>query len=228
MSNGQRTPQGRSLNLWARQKVMDQLQKTGQALPCSVVSAAGAIITVNFEILSDYPLPQIEVPLFGPQYARYPMQEGEKGVVFAIDAQIGAMCGLGTGTADLAQPSNLGALVFMPIGNKDWFAVDGKYLVLYGADGGGVIVQDIAKKSSITVTEDGIACVGQNSFTAQVGNADVTLTTSSAVLAFGSNTITVNSSGIAIEGQLTINGVQYALHQHSDVTNGPDDTGPLA
>jgi hypothetical protein len=192
MSNAQKTPQGRSLNEWGRRKALDQIQKTGRSLPCSVVAAAGAIITVNFEVLSDFTLAQIDVPLFGPQYVRYPMQSGDLGVVIAVDAQIGAMCGLGTGTADLAQPANLGALFFVPLGNKDWMAVDPRSVVIYGPNG--VTLQDTQAKSSVTLTPDGIAAVGQNNISATVGDGSVTMDASSILASFGNATVTLNKS----------------------------------
>ena len=235
MSTAQTIPFGRASNLFARQKAWDQIQKTGRALPCSVVSADGAIITVKFEILSNFTLPQIAVPLFGPQYIRYPIQPNDLGIVLPADAQIGAMCGLGTGTADLAQPFNLGALVFLPIGNKMWSAVDPQSVTIYGPNG--VVLYDTGKNSSITLTPDGIACIGKNSFMAQVGDAMVSLTTSQAVIGFGDNSVTITSSGTVFAGPVTFSGLvdfasgptivgtPFDTHQHSGVTGGTGNTG---
>lgn len=58
-------------------KIADAMQMAGKVLPASVVSRAGNMVTVSF-LLRDIPfmLPQVTLPLFGPQYIRYPMQPG--------------------------------------------------------------------------------------------------------------------------------------------------------
>ncbi|ENT3228532.1 hypothetical protein ACE3VA_001171 [Salmonella enterica] len=54
----------------------------GKILPAEVVSQSGKMVTVTF-LLRDIPytLPQLTIPLFGPQYIRYPMQKGDNGSV---------------------------------------------------------------------------------------------------------------------------------------------------
>ena len=79
-NNAQKTPFARTQNIFAEKKIADALQLTGKALPCSVVSASGAIITVQFEIQSEFTLPQVTIPLFGPEYIRYPIKAGDSGV----------------------------------------------------------------------------------------------------------------------------------------------------
>jgi hypothetical protein len=137
-------------------KVNDAFQKLGKALPCSVVSVSGAIVTVKFEINSSFTLPEVTIPIFGAEYIRLPIQQGCKGVCFPADARLDQMSGIGTGIADLSRPGNLTALVFLPIGNKSWTASDDvNAVVIYGPNG--VILRDTGKKSTVTISQSGIA-----------------------------------------------------------------------
>jgi hypothetical protein len=156
--NFQKTPLVSSLNQFATAKAQDAIQQLGKALPCSVVSVQGAIITVKFEVQSGFTLPQVTVPLFGPEYIRYPIQSGDKGVVFAADAYLGGMSGLGGGVADLTPRNNLTTLVFFPIGNKNWQAVDPQSVVIYGPNG--VVIETKDQSISLTLTPSGIVIQG--------------------------------------------------------------------
>lgn len=172
-NNAQRVPFGRSINQNAMQKANDALQALGRALPCSVVSVDGAIVTVQFEVSSVFTLPHVAVPLFGPEWIRYPIQPGEKGVVFAADARLGAMSGLGGGVADLTAPANLGALVFFPIGNKTWGSVDPESVTIYGPNG--VVLKDSGNATVITLTPSGVSIIARDSFTIVTGAASITM-----------------------------------------------------
>ena len=202
--NVQKTPFGGYLNVFAETKIQQQLQLTGKALPCTVVAVSGAIITVNFQISSRFTLPQIQVPLFGPEYIRYPIQVGDKGCVFAADARLGAMTGLGGGVADLSAPGNLGALVFFPVGNKTWSAVDPNSVTIYGPNG--VTLYDTGKNSSLTLTPNGIVMVGKNTITATVGNAEASIAAALISLSIGSISVQVTPAGIVLNGPVQING----------------------
>jgi hypothetical protein len=177
-NNAQRVPFGRSINQNAMQRANDALQALGRALPCSVVSVDGAIVTVRFEVSSVFTLPHVAVPLFGPEWIRYPIQPGEKGVVFAADARLGAMSGLGGGVADLAAPANLGALVFFPIGNATWGSVDPQSVTIYGPNG--VVLRDTGSDSVITLTPSGVSIIARDSFTIVTGAATITMDASGA------------------------------------------------
>jgi len=162
-NNAQKTPLGRSLNDFAQRKVAEAIWQTGRALPCSAVSADGALITVKFEVQSGFTLPQITVPLFGPRYIRYPIQAGDAGVVMAADAQLGAVSGQTTGAANLAAPANLGALFFVPLGNKNWPSVDANALVLVAPNG--VSMGDDANTATFVLQPGVISMsVGLNTF----------------------------------------------------------------
>ena len=158
--NSQKTALARTLNQFAERKVRGAIDLFGKALPASVVAVVSSgIVTVKFEIAkttnSPYTLPNVTVPLFGPEYIRYPIQAGCMGVVFPSDAYLGGVSGLGGGVADLSLRGNLSTLVFFPIGNSGWSASDDpNALVLYGPDG--VIIRNLAGTSKITTNADGV------------------------------------------------------------------------
>lgn len=132
-SNSLKTPYALSINEFAEKKVSDAIQQLGKALPCSVVSRAGAIVTVSFEVdATPWTLPQVTVPIGGAEYIRLPIRPGCTGLVFPADVRIGGISGLGAGLPKVAdRPGNLAALTFFPIGNKNWTAVADDALVLY-------------------------------------------------------------------------------------------------
>lgn len=167
MSTGQKTPIARTLNQFAENKVRGLLELTGKSLPASVVSRAGAVVTVKFEITSDYTLQNITVPMIGSEYIRLPIQAGCLGWVMTADAYLGGVSGLGGGVADLSQRANLSMLVWSPIGNKNWTASeDDNAVVIYGPDG--TVIRNTAKTAMIKVT------TSDNSWTAPAG-APVTI-----------------------------------------------------
>lgn len=184
-------------------------------MPCSVVSVEGAIITVKFEIQDAVlTLPNVTVPLFGPEYIRYPIQKGDKGVVFSCDAYIGGMSGQGGGVAGLTQPSNLSALVFFPIGNVNWVTVDPQSVVVYGPNG--VVLRDAGSACTFTLTPSGITITGP-----QVTiNCPVTIN--------GLTTINANLSvtGSMIGGAGTADQVNLQTHRHGTSGNTASATVP--
>ncbi len=149
-----------SLNRFGQKKAAEAIQQLGKALPCSVaaIPVAGVpIVTVKFEVnAAPFTIPNVTCPLFGPEWIRYPVAVGTKGVVFPADAYLGGVSGIGDGVAQLGVlPGNLSALVFFPIGNKTWDPSESpNSLVLYGPDG--VIIRDAEKKTTITLTVDGV------------------------------------------------------------------------
>lgn len=186
--NSQKTPIVHSLNEMARKRALDQIQLTGKNLPASIVSVSGSIVTVKFELNSEFTLMQVTIPLFGPEYVRYPMQPGDKGVVLAMDARIGAMSGLGTGTATLAQPANLAALVFLPIANTQWAAVDPNSVVVRGPNG--VVLMDENSGSVFTLTPTTVTIQSTNSITLLCGTSQIVLTPTSYLIKGTTGSIT--------------------------------------
>lgn len=157
---GQKIPFSQSFNRGAEKVVLDAGEQLGRALPCRVVAATGSVVLVNFEIEGEL-LPQVTVPVASPEYIRLPLQPGDPGLVVPADARLGGLTGLGAGIADLSRPANLSALMFVPLGATTFFAVDGKFLVLYGkASNGGVIIRTVDGTITLTLGAGGIAIVG--------------------------------------------------------------------
>ena len=156
MSIGQKLPLAQSLNKFAQSKISDAMQVIGKNLPASVASVSGSVVTVNFEVQSGFVLPQVTIPVASSEYVRLPLQVGCKGVVMAMDARIGNMSGLGVNSpSDLTEPGNLSALIFVPIGNTDFFNVPGNQTVIYGPNG--VILANSNMTCEINLTSTGIA-----------------------------------------------------------------------
>lgn len=202
MNNSQKLPLSRSLNRMATGQINDAFQRTGQALPCSVVSVQGAIVTVKFEVNSSFTLPNVTVPLAGAEYIRYPIQPGCKGYVVPADARLSGMSGIGGGVADLSQAANLTTLVFFPFGNAKWFTVDPNAVVVYGPNG--VVLRDTGNASNVTLTPAGIVMT-----TAEVtvnASSSVSVTTPSYSLTASSST-EVTTPTYTINGNLIVNGV---------------------
>ena len=153
-NNARKIPVYASIGQAARRKAADAIALTGKAYPASVTAIRGSIVTVNFELQTHITLPKVTIPLFGPEYVRYPIQAGCKGIVISADAYIGGMSGLGGGTAGLGLQANLTNLVFLPISNQAWSAVDPNAITIYGPNG--VVLRDETSDTILTLTPDGI------------------------------------------------------------------------
>lgn len=232
MSAHLKTPLNVSLDALTTRKGDDALQLKGKALPCTVVSAAGAIITVNFELNSGFTLPHVTMPLFGPEYIRYPIQPGDKGLAIPADAYLGGMSGLGGGVASLDTPANLSAMVFLPIGNTAWAAVDPQAVTVYGPDG--VVLRDTASNSTFVLTPTSITAIGKNSVTVTAGGATLSLNAASGAWSLSGSTgnLTSTTGNLTITDQAhhtspsIMNSAWQALvtwlnaHQHTDPQGG--------
>lgn len=152
-SNAQKTHLARTLNQFAERKAAEAIQLTGRALPCSVTAVAGSIVTVKFEVdASPFTLPNVTVPMATPEYVRWPVQVGDKGVVLSADTSLATLSGLGAGTPDLALRANLSCLLFIPVSSKSWSTTDDPdALVLYGPDGG--VLRSVDKTAVLRVTK---------------------------------------------------------------------------
>ena len=232
MSIAQKLPLARTLTRFARVQIADAFQRSGQALPCSVIAVVSSgIVTVKFEVNSAYTLPEITIPLYGCEYIRYPIQVGCKGFTVPADASIAGLSGLGTGIADLTEPGNLGALVFLPFGNAGWFATpDPNSVVIYGPNG--VQLRDTGNASNVTLTPSGIVMRAPALTTTTTGDTDMT---AAAFILNGPVTIngtlhttgavTVNST-VTATGEVTGNGIPLSTHLTSGVQTGGGTSGP--
>lgn len=175
------------MNNFVEQKVSAYQELQGQVYPCSVLSVdpINAIVTVNFEVDTEglFTFPQVTCPIIGSKYIRIPVQVGDTGICISASTQIGNITGLGSGLPSLIPPSNLGALVFVPIGNSNWTTTD---------------------LNSIVITSPNTTAI------ATIGNDKIEL-------AYGSNTITINSTGISINGNVNVTGT---ITSTGDMTAG--------
>lgn len=219
-----------SMNRFTERKIENALQKSGKVLPASVVKQTGNMITVSFELRDiPYVLPQVTIPLFGPQYIRYPMQPGDKGIVIPADTYIGGVSGQGGGIADMTPPANLSALVFLPISNTEWQGVDGQVVTVYGPEG--VTLRDSGSNTTFLLKTDSIAISTPDSFTVTVGGTVFSLTGSKWSLSGQAGHLqdSVASTSPAIMHA----GWQSLLawlnsHEHSNGNDGNDTGGPTS
>lgn len=225
MTDHQKTPTAQYLSQFAQKIVSRFIAQLGMSLPCHVTQVTGSIVTVSFDVTSQYTLPQVTIPIFGPEYIRYPTQVGDKGVVFPVDAGIGPTSGLGTGVPVLSQKQgNMSNLVFFPVGSKNWSPTDDpKAVVIYGPNG--VIIRTVAKDSVLTVgtgvmTLKAASIVLQGAVTFTNGS----VTVDGGTLNLGSSNVT--TTGTVTGGTVTAAGKSLSTHIHSGVTTGGGDSGP--
>src|SRR5580765_125298 len=176
MSTALKRNLGTSLNDVAIARATDAIAKQSRALPCHVVSVSGAIITVAFDVTTSYNLPNVTIPLFGPEYIRYPIKHGDLGVVVPMDVSIAKQSGLGTDVPTDSGITNLSSLVFLPIANTAWSAVDPTSVTVYGP--GGVVLRDSGSGSVFTLTPTSIVMTGPSTIQATCGGTTMSLTPS--------------------------------------------------
>ncbi|UIU17760.1 hypothetical protein LLZ89_26915 [Klebsiella michiganensis] len=219
-----------SMNRFTERKIENALQKSGKVLPASVVKQTGNMITVSFELRDiPYVLPQVTIPLFGPQYIRYPMQPGDKGIVIPADTYIGGVSGQGGGTADMTPPANLSALVFLPISNTEWQGVDGQVVTVYGPEG--VTLRDSGSNTTFLLKPESIAISTPESFTVTVGGTVFSLTGSKWSLSGDAghlqDSVASTSPAIMHVGWESL--VAWLnSHEHSNGNDGNDTGGPTS
>lgn len=211
MSLQQKTPLSRTLSRFAKRKALDEIAELGLGLPGHVVSVAGAIVTVEFDVRGAT-LEQVTMPIAGSLYVRIPVQIGDLGVAVPCDAYLGGVSGLGGGTATLTRRGNLSTLMWVPIGNASWAPTD--YVVCQGPNG--VQLQDLS--GAVVATFDKTSGVSMT-----FGSGSIAMNSSGITLSFGGKSIVINSSGV------TIDGIPWDSHKHPGVTTGTGVTaGPQA
>jgi hypothetical protein len=218
MANAQKTPLSRTLPAFTKQKAVDELAKRGQALPGTVLSVSGSIVTINFEV-TDATLNNAIMPVAGAEYIRYPIQKGDKGVAIPTWIYLGAISGLGA-SAEVAATNtlygNLSSFVWFPIGNKNWTVPPGSSanaLTLYGKLTT-VLLDSLAGNSSVSLASSGI--------TLTFGSGSITMGSSNITLAFGAMSVVISSSGVTIAGK------DFITHFHTLTQPGTGDSGPVA
>lgn len=213
MSQAQKTPLAVGLNNFTQKKIEDYQQTLGQVLPCHVVAVDGAIVTIAFDVLAgNLTIPQVQCAIAGSEYIRLPVQIGDKGVCLSADTRLGGVTGLGQGLAPLSTAGNLGGLFFVPLGNKNWFSVNGQYLVLYGPDG--VEISTTNQDCKLVLNSSGIT-ISLNNGNLTINNGNTTM----------NGNLTVNGN-ISSTGTVTNNSKNIgSTHTHSGVQTGSGNTG---
>ena len=214
MSIEQKVPFAVSISNLIQNKLGENEQAFGFQLPCRVIAVDGAIVTVNFEIDTngEFTFPPVTCPIAQSTYIRLPVQVGDLGMCIAANARLGGVTGLGQGLAPLGLPFNLGALVYVPIGNTDWSTVDPNAVNINAPNG--VVFRDTNNNCTITLLPSGVT------------------------VSIGSTSLVVNSTGVTVNGKFTVNGdvaTTGALtnngisvgstHKHSGVQTGGSNTG---
>ena len=186
----------RRLNDTAIQRAQQAIQSTGRALPCSVVSVSGSLVTVKFEVDSTpWTLPQITIPKAESQWVRMPTQVGDMGLTIPGDVSLAGVTGMGGGIANMARRGNLSTLVFLPLSNKNSPPIDPNAAQIEGPNG--AIIRTTSGNASLTVNDDGIT------------------------MSFGGKTVTLNGSGLTIDGVL----FDTHTHLYAPGTGTPTETG---
>jgi hypothetical protein len=200
MSNGQKRPLSRTLNEFVNNSITTNNNLSNYVLPCSVIAVDGAIVTVNFEIESNnQTFAPITCPIAESTYARLPVQVGDLGVVIGASTRLGGISGLGLGKAPLGLPSNLGGMFFVPIGNKNWSAVDPNAVNINAPNGAVITTQD--------------------------GSGVITVSQSQISINYGGASIVLSGGNVEITGTLIINGTPFLSHHHGGVSPGGSNTG---
>lgn len=224
-----------------RALIDDALQINNFALPCHVIAVAGAMITIQFDVQSNYVLPQITVPLFGPEYIRYPIKATDLGVLVPINTQIGFTAGLAPRPPNLSLNSdacNLEGLFFMPVGNKNWVTVDPQQVTVYAPNG--ITLRDTGSGAVIVLHPTSItATIGSTSLAMSSSTITMTATTKITLVApaielDGQMTQGTNAGGypatlqgpVTVVNDVTAGGKSLEHHVHSGVQTGSGDSGP--
>ena len=90
-----------NLNANATNRALQEIERTGQALPCRVTAVAGSIVTVSFEVQGGpWTLPPLTLPKLESEWLRAPTQVGDLGLTIPASTYLGGVAGYG-GVADL-------------------------------------------------------------------------------------------------------------------------------
>lgn len=211
--------------LWFQQKanqlainrISQAIENQGYALPCHVVKVTGAVVTVAFDVQnSPQSLPKITIPKAESPWIRMPTQVGDKGVTMPADVYLGGISGIGGGTATMTRRGNLSTLVFVPVSNANSAPIDQGAAQIQGPNG-------VINRTTTGTTSE--VATNTSGTTVTFGSNTVVVNSSEIALSFGStSSLAVNAAGITmtfgsqtitfgVDG-LMINGESYELHTH--------------
>jgi len=205
MSQAQKTPFSTNISNYVTNQTNSAQFSLGQVLPCTVIEVGldgegNSVVTVIFEVLTNFTLPPVTMPVVGSQYVRLPIKIGDIGIAISATVDITPITGLNAGIASFVNPGNLAALAFLPLSSNLWTPpLNPEALLLQGWDG--VVIQDMLGDTIITLTPAGVLVDAKTSATVQVGTT----------------TFVVTSSGVTINGNLQVNGT---INSSGDITAG--------
>jgi hypothetical protein len=182
MSAEQKTPFAVSLSNVFNTKLDQYQEGFGWQLPCVVKAVNGSIVTVAFQVDTGgtFTFPEVTCPIAQSTYVRLPVQVGDFGMCISANARLGGVTGLGQGLAPLGLPFNLGALVYVPIGNLNWSEVDPNAVNINAPNG--VVLRDTNNATTVTLVPSGVTVVR------------------------GSTKVIIDDNGITMYGNLTVHG----------------------
>jgi hypothetical protein len=185
----------RSLNRAAIERAYEAIQVMGRGLPCRVVAVQGSIVTVAFEVAQPpFTLPQVTIPKAEGPWIRSPTQIGDFGLAIPAETSLGAIDGLGAGTASLALQGNLSNVVWLPVASTGFSAVNINAAFVSGPDG--VVLQD------------------------ESGASVFTLTPTSMSFNVAGHSIVINSTGVIIDGRIFLQHEHTGVQPGSSDTGG--------
>lgn len=153
--NAQKYPLQASLNRLSFKRTSDSQQVQPKVTPVSVVEVSGALVTVKFEIQSNFTLPNVTVPKAESAYFRAPTQVGDFGYLVPADFYVGGISQQGVGTANAYPRANLTNGVFLPISRKSFATVDPNKAEVVGPNG--VILGTLDGSVSLNIDKTGNA-----------------------------------------------------------------------
>jgi hypothetical protein len=182
MDLSQKTPFAVTITQYIQNKLDSNQEIFGLQLPCRVTAITGSIVTVNFEIDTggEFTFPPVTCAIAESSYVQLPVQVGDYGICIAANTRLGGINGLGQGLAPLTNPLNLGGLVFVPISNANWSAVDPNAVNINAPNG--VVLRDTNNNCTVTLVPSGVT------------------------VAIEGIELIVNAGGVTINGNLMVNG----------------------
>ena len=228
MSNYAKLWAQKRLNQASIQRANEAIHMTGRALPCQVTAISGAMVTVSFLVQQQkYALPSITIPKQESNWIRNPTQVGDMGITMPADVYVGIASGQTNVLPDMSiQPSNLSALIFVPISSKTSPPVNQNAAIVQGPDG--AIVQTTTGTASSVITNTSGTTVTYGSNTLVVNSTGITGTVGSSSIAITSNSITLSAGGQTFElssAGIVMNGLNFGTHYHTGVTTGTGNSG---
>lgn len=114
---------------------MDAIAQLGIVLPGSVatvnpqdanttVTNGNIIVEIAFDSNLSLNLPNVVMPVFGPQYLRYPIQQGDLGIAVPVRLRLDGTTQMWRKKNDNVNPNgNMQSMVWLPIGGATWNSV---------------------------------------------------------------------------------------------------------